>query len=505
MSRGNRNRPRNTQKPFKIITDQLPGLLVGLVATIILIVLLFLTGLLGDRATELANNIDKVPKEWLGLFLFLFSSVILALILFATLWFVQWLFRLPGVLNEVEEWFDPRPDAQNSRIREFVERIGNPDDPASLFHKILHDPSGALPRTIAQIHNHLEEVEARIQELKVVSKSYSEFQEWGNDWKKAADVALTTLEKETTLRNMMLLRPYDYIKFLEEADKFHVDEQAGAHIGTITLYGTMTGFAFLLPEAIRNHACRSLKDFTTIRILASDAYLDSKALVVYPLYLTCQIIDELLFQCSRVRNIILEYEEPRHEITVEIVYIPHDLFNAAILMEDAIVASLQALETKNFIKILQGERQQIGFAYKNTQETLDAYERYNTALNNMWEYHRNQRKVEKWTINKDLASNQLALKISNPHWIYKDGRLEEILQMPQDYDRQSDIQITDLIGDEIISNFLKSCVDRIGSGQVGSDVRNLKNLVIKHKIIWSRFVDFNCSCVNNQQAKTSSS
>ena len=471
----NNNRPESPISPIlRLIPEQIKVFVLLFFAVVLIVFVGWFGGWFGGWVTNaieaLGKNIKQDPYSWavlvLAIVFGLILSIILTIILTAIGMWYRWKMKVPGVLEEVEAWFDPH--GEKSRIKFLVDRINRPDQSdTSLFYEVLGKGEKSLPKAI-------EKVQEGLDQLRKVSQSYVSFLEWGEQWKEIANRAIDTLARES-IRDLILLKPDEYIKFIENSDKrYQKQNNTKSHIRSITLFGTMIGFSFLLPEAICNHAFSYPDYFGTLRLIASDAYLDTKPLVHYPLYLTYQII-ELLLSCNKIEEKILEKKE---EITIEIIYVPHDLFNAAIFIENSNLVLLQALDSKSFSDILYGARSQAGFIseysktdYSRTKE----YERYKNAINNIRQYYQQERKFERWKLLKDSNSDKIALEISNPHWIYQNHEMNRILPSQKDYDNEDESQ-QKIIGDEDIEKFLGSCARTILSGDTGQDIKILEDL-----------------------------
>jgi hypothetical protein len=314
-----------------------------------------------------------------------------------------------------------------------------------------------------------------------------------NDWIKRADGVMGEAAM-AAFKEMSLTFPWEYINFVETVDRDYEKANPGRHIERIRLYGTMVGFAFLLPEAIRNHACRAGMDFHELELVASDADIDvehqSKHLVLYPLWLTASVVNELLFVCTNFRKNI---QEGSLQFSIKIAYLPFDLLAAAIDLPKRI-GILQALDHKGLLRVLKEGKLQVGFFYDDTDKRYE-YERYKEAIaNQLGAYKR--RKKEVWKVSS-IASNSPILTIENPHWVANnDGSSVKILLTATEYDETTPTNPVTLTGEDQIRAFLKRFKDVIQiTESAGRDIANAGPIADDAKNVWTQRYSLHCPCV----------
>ncbi|MCX6580143.1 MAG: hypothetical protein NT166_08155 [Candidatus Aminicenantes bacterium] len=299
------------------------------------------------------------------------------------------------------------------------------------------------------------------------------------DWEKTASGVLKEAQR-LVFKSMWISQPWEYITEIERADKEVSGKNAAyTHINSITLYGTMVGFAFLLPEALRNHLCRAKNQFHTLWLYASDAKLATidgeKPLVNYPLYLTAQLVS-ILLECKSFLELL---KSDDFQFTIKIGYFPHDLFNAVIHLSNHEIAILQALDRDGLARILNGEELQYGTRFINTPEEIGAYERFATAIANLNNTFKRKREI--WTIRGCGGKDTPVIKIENPHWNYNKVKREATLILSSDkYDEtNTEISLKDL-------NETRECLNALIYGikfepESGGDIRCLDGLAATMK------------------------
>jgi len=328
-----------------------------------------------------------------------------------------------------------------------------------------------------------------------IKRDHDQTQNTFEDWMGTANGVLSEAAKGS-LREMWLSHPWEYMALLEKADaELRADrDQPERHIESVALYGTMVGFAFLLPEALRNHACRAKEQLQQFSIHASDATIvidnQDKALVHYPLWLVGQLVLELTQTCQSFKA-LLARKKP-HRLSIVVAYLPHDILHACIHLPPREIAVLQALDIKGLQRILNGQELQVGFRHINSEEKVEAYDRFAAAMTNIDRTHR--RKKERWTITGDGSGNQKII-VDDPHWNYDSAqKVATLIVSSEDYDKTATPQIV-LTGGVGIRDCIEALLEAItAAGSSGNDVRALRELVNKKKEIWQRRHRMTCPC-----------
>lgn len=261
--------------------------------------------------------------------------------------------------------------------------------------------------------------DAQISKLTIASD------EVGNRWKRCASDLEIQLRK-ARFDELWLSHPWEYVDYIEKVDTAYAAMHSG-HVGEITIYGTMVGFSFLLPMPLSKHVERSDGQFTRLRLLGSntEARLSSahgnEELSRFPLYLLAQLAEHLVAPEST----FADHLKAGKTFTVQVCYLEHDMLSAAILYRGVEAATLQALDSAIFQRIIEGKQPQPGFRYPNSDQA-DAYDRVEAVLDNVanrfagdGEPSADGRKCEVWRFYGN--AHEIALKISNPHWRLDDN------------------------------------------------------------------------------------
>ena len=321
-----------------------------------------------------------------------------------------------------------------------------------------------------------------------------------SDWQAIADRILSTAAK-STFQNVWLTKPWEYIDFIEKADDKIVNSTSlQKHIERITLYGTMVGFAFILPEALRKQACRAQEQLKSITIIASDEETivgdSSRQLVCYPLWLIVRLT-QLLLECNRFISPIIS---GCHDFNIKIGYLPHDVFTAAIHLPPNEMVVLQALDSLALIRVLEGIEMQRGFLYTNENAKNDLYDRYVAVLRSLEnQFYTNakrkregQRKREKWRFVG--TGGNLVLEISNPHWTWNNNAIDKILSK-EEYDEADDRVLTFPTSNISIKSFLDMFLQRLQmEGTTGNDLRSFESMIQRKKQVWAKHHPLECLC-----------
>jgi len=256
-----------------------------------------------------------------------------------------------------------------------------------------------------------------------------EFCCWGNDWKSKADGILGALEIEYFRKRGLLMDPKEYTEFIQKQNKIHFVDQNKGHCRKIRFCGSMVGFSFLLPNAIRDHACEAKNDFKKIEILSTDIKYNGEEQDVfwYTTYLISQTIEKLGitdeqsdFVCKNYQQYLKDND---HTFIIEIRYVDHDLLAALCDVHGASLAVLQSLDVNNFIEILEStgsvekdKRYQLGFRFDDKPGEKDEYTRYTNAFDNIWKLYKNRSEI--WMLSH--VAKSIRLRIFNPRWYCSD-------------------------------------------------------------------------------------
>ncbi len=305
------------------------------------------------------------------------------------------------------------------------------------------------------------------------------------------DSLVTDLQKEKLRRELWLSRPWEYVDFIHKVDQKHAAQQSGRHIETITLYGTMVGFAFLLPEALRNHACRAGQEFRSLRLIASEAETDlgpdtlHRDLVHYPIYLVARLVHYLLATCEKFPKSLANGAE----FDIEILYVSHDLISAAILLGNEEVAILQALDSKTFADILSLKDFQPGFRYPNEGQRSGAFDRHKAALEHMVQNITSHNHLERWQFRASKKS--VTLRITKPHWRREKGNVALI--SPAKYDQSNNVY--SFTGASDITKFVDGLLNFTRtSGSSALDIARIEQLISSAKSNWPPNEQTGCPC-----------
>lgn len=312
------------------------------------------------------------------------------------------------------------------------------------------------------------------------------------DWMATANGVLSQAAKGV-LEKMWLSYPWEYMALLEEADREYEKKHPGQHIGSVALHGTMVGFAFLLPEALRNHACRAKGQFKELEIFASDAIVEiagqKKSLLHYPLWLVARLAADLTSQCESFRRAEAGGSPPK--LTIIIAYYPHDILNAVIHLPPDQVVALQALDNDGLRRVLEGEELQVGFRHVNASTKPEAYERFEAALINLRQSF--WRTKEIWSISSDGAGNP-TVSIANPHWKYDSSNCVTLILDSKEYDNTQAARQTFTGRDEVKRGMEALLTAMRSDGFSSNDVVALENLVAEKKVVWQRRHQMQCPC-----------
>lgn len=222
--------------------------------------------------------------------------------------------------------------------------------------------------------------------------------------------------------DLWLSHPWDYVGYLEGVDRTYRAANQHGHLSEITLYGSMVGFSFLLPGAICSHIKRANGQFSKLRLLGSNTETklsnqhNNEELSRFPLYLVAQLTEQLFTIDQQFSNLLRSGKR----LSIQICFLEHDMLSAAIHCRGVEAATLQALDSALFKRIIKGEQAQPGFRYPNTTH-VDAFDRVQAVLDNVARHFADdgvpngtKRKCEVWEFSKNNA--EPFLKIKNPHW-----------------------------------------------------------------------------------------
>lgn len=284
-------------------------------------------------------------------------------------------------------------------------------------------------------------------------------------------------------KDIWLSRPGDYANLIKCADE--MPSGGGEHIKTITLLGTMVGFAFLLPEAIRYHACRSEGKFNVLKLIASDAEVpaehggEGRKLFYYPLYLIASLVRDLFAKCTNFAGFFEKGQNGGFDI--ETVYTANDMIPAAILLEDREIATLQALDSKTFKAILEGKELQPGFRYQNDEARKDAFNRLRYAVEDLAKNGAPEICRELWQFRSE--NNVIVLSVQEPHWKL-DGKIITILSTQRYRSTSSDT--VRIVGKDEIVGVVEALLSKIRSEPgSGEDIQEIEGLLAQSQ---------NCPC-----------
>jgi hypothetical protein len=222
--------------------------------------------------------------------------------------------------------------------------------------------------------------------------------------------------------DLWLSHPWDYVGYLEAVNQDYKVANPHGHLNEITLYGTMVGLSFLLPEPLFEHIKRTEGQFKKLWLIGSNAEAQlasngsKEELSRFPIYLIAQLSQSLFRNNSPFPNWMIQGKT----LKVGICYLNHDMLSAAILCRGQEAATLQALDSSVFQRIIKGEQAQPGFRYHNSRN-VDAFDRVQAVLDNVKQQFDDDgletafaRKCEVWQFSG--IGTEPHLKIVNPHW-----------------------------------------------------------------------------------------
>lgn len=302
----------------------------------------------------------------------------------------------------------------------------DPTNEGSPLHPIFK-PGGHVPSAVAAAQTHLEKASDILASFKLnleadrsltskIADDHDGFRRWGDKWIGTATDVLNWLKAEYYKKHGLLMEPGDYAQFLKDVEEehFHQNGQGKTHAEEVRLCGTMVGFSFLLPNALRNHACESLSGFKRIKIIASDV----GDLFWYPVYLAAKTA-QMIWSCEEVLRRAIT--DGHMDLLIEIRYVDHDLLAAVLDVPHASMAVLQSLDAEGFVEILnklgsdeKERRYQLGFRFDNRPAPTDEYSRYSRAFDNIWQKYADRSEV--WGLKKFPDGEYLRIWSSRWEW-----------------------------------------------------------------------------------------
>ncbi len=362
---------------------------------------------------------------------------------------------------------------------------------------------GSLGKTIS------EQITTSLEKVHAIPDIASQLQTDHSIWvRKATDVLAEA--KKGPLSKMWLSEPWQYIDRFREVNISHQGD-SNSHIKQVSLYGTMVGFAFLLPEPLRNLICQTELDLQQINIITSDAapMIDESCheLVHYPLCLATSLL-QLIIEGKSCKHIPELMKNTGKTLEICIYYLPHDLLTAAIHFGEEEIILLQAFDFATFRQVIAGNEEQKGVRYRSkapSDEERAAYRRYQAVLGNIMSSVKSGLtqnsgiRCEKWTLAG--TSNGFNLCVENPHWKWRvngSSPTVTLLLTSDDYEKEGTahtVNIQSGPSEPGVEEFLTAMMQALTTqGQSHTQVRELRKLVMDKRIEWAEKYKFKCAC-----------
>lgn len=282
--------------------------------------------------------------------------------------------------------------------------------------------------------------------------------------------SLSQLIQGTQLKAFPLSRPWHYIDYLTRASAGYAQSHSAGHLNEITLYGTMVGFSFLLPQPLADFIANSAARSFTLRLIASNCSTrlstgtGNDELSIFPLYLVAQVVHKLALSSTGFFSL----GRKDYTLRIQVCYLKRDMLSAAIHCRGVEAVTLQALDSDMFAKVVKGEQLQPGFRYHSSSD-LNAFNRVEAVLDNVagafttdGQNNAGLEKCEIWRLSRKRSANTLS--IINPHWVLdnRNSSTQVTILSSANYAQRSNEQI-DFQGANEIRKFIDALKSHLHS------------------------------------------